>query len=163
MNWRGTKIKSRYFQRGKLEFFRVSKRRDLRYVMVFLRLHLEMRMQYGVNPAKGVIVKGLSSKEFVVCNDLVLALPNRITAISDGAAATPKQSGGWGGSGYKVAFVPKAFPLHANHLSASMLYNSFIIDKATSDLKNTNVRLKDMINQAVCRIVLLSFDIARLN
>uniref|UniRef100_M1DRZ6 Syntaxin n=1 Tax=Solanum tuberosum TaxID=4113 RepID=M1DRZ6_SOLTU len=83
-------------------------------------------------------VKGLSSKEFVVCNDLVLALPNRITAISDGAAATPKQSGGWGGSGsraeikfdlgYKVAFVPK-------------------IDKATSDLKNTNVRLKDMINQ----------------
>ncbi|XP_049391422.1 syntaxin-71-like [Solanum stenotomum] len=82
-------------------------------------------------------VKGLSSKEFVVCNDLVLALPNRITAISDGAAATPKQSGGWGGSGsraeikfdlgYKVAFVPKAFPLHANHLSASMLYNSFIV------------------------------------
>jgi len=68
---------------------------------------------------------------------LVLALPNRITAISDGAAATPKQSGGWGGSGsrteikfdlgYKIAFVPKAFPLHANHLSTSMLYNSFIV------------------------------------
>ncbi|XP_015169995.1 syntaxin-71-like [Solanum tuberosum] len=50
---------------------------------------------------KGTInqVKGLSSKEFVVCNDLVLAMPNRITAILDGAAATPKQSGGWGGSG----------------------------------------------------------------
>ncbi|WMV08634.1 hypothetical protein MTR67_002019 [Solanum verrucosum] len=40
-------------------------------------------------------VKGLSTEEFVVWNDLVLALPNRIDAISNGAAAAPKQSGGW--------------------------------------------------------------------
>ncbi|KAH0729859.1 hypothetical protein KY289_001047 [Solanum tuberosum] len=56
---------------------------------------VECQLSSHVHP----LVKGLSSKEFVVCNDLVLALPNRITAISDGAAATPKQSGGWGGSG----------------------------------------------------------------
>ncbi|XP_049391425.1 uncharacterized protein LOC125855753 [Solanum stenotomum] len=100
-------------------------------------------------------LKGFQAKNLLYVVVLVLALPNRITAISAGAAATPKQSGGWGGSGsraeikfdlgYKVAFVPKAFPLHANHLSA--LYNSFIIDKATSDLKNTKVRLKGTINQ----------------
>ena len=68
---------------------------------------------------------------------MVLALPNRIITISDGATAIPKQHSRWGDSGsptetkfdlgYKVAFVPKAFPVHANNLSTSMLYNSFIV------------------------------------
>lgn len=65
-------------------------------------------------------VKGLSSEEFAARNDLVLALPDRISAIPDGAAAAPKQSGGWGSSGpraeikfdsgdRKVASLPKFF------------------------------------------------------
>lgn len=44
-------------------------------------------------------VKGLSSEEFAARNDLVLALPDRIQAIPDGAAAAPpKQTGGWAAS-----------------------------------------------------------------
>ncbi|KAL3642563.1 Syntaxin-71 [Castilleja foliolosa] len=43
-------------------------------------------------------VKGLSTEEFAVRNDLVLALPARIQAIPDGSAAAPKSSGGWGGT-----------------------------------------------------------------
>ncbi|CAN1775745.1 SYP71 [Linum perenne] len=43
-------------------------------------------------------VKGLSTEELTARNDLVLALPDRIQAIPDGAAAAPKQTGGWGPS-----------------------------------------------------------------
>lgn len=43
-------------------------------------------------------VKGLSTEELAARNDLVLALPDRIQAIPDGAAAPPKQSGGWAAS-----------------------------------------------------------------
>ncbi|KAH9605303.1 hypothetical protein KSS87_013612, partial [Heliosperma pusillum] len=39
-------------------------------------------------------VKGLSIEELGARNDLVLALPDRITAIPDGTAA-PKKNGGW--------------------------------------------------------------------
>lgn len=40
-------------------------------------------------------MKGLSTEELTARNDLVLALPDRIQAIPDGAPAAPKQSGGW--------------------------------------------------------------------
>lgn len=43
-------------------------------------------------------VKGLSSEEYAARNDLALALPDRIQAIPDGAAAAPKQTGGWASS-----------------------------------------------------------------
>ncbi|XP_022865328.1 syntaxin-71-like, partial [Olea europaea var. sylvestris] len=43
-------------------------------------------------------VKGLSAEELAARNDLVLALPDRIQAIPDGAAAAPTKSGGWGSS-----------------------------------------------------------------
>ena len=43
-------------------------------------------------------VKGLQPEEFAVRNDLVLALPDRIQAIPDGAPAAPKQTGGWAAS-----------------------------------------------------------------
>ncbi|PIN10531.1 SNARE protein TLG1/Syntaxin 6 [Handroanthus impetiginosus] len=41
-------------------------------------------------------VKGLSTEELTVRNDLVLALPDRIQAIPDGSAPAPKSSSGWG-------------------------------------------------------------------
>ncbi|KAK4478635.1 hypothetical protein RD792_014125 [Penstemon davidsonii] len=74
-------------------------------------------------------VKGLSTEELAARNDLVLALPDRIQAIPDGSATPPKPSGGWGTSA----------PLY--------FYYYLQVDKATSDLKNTNVRLKDTVNQ----------------
>ena len=77
-------------------------------------------------------VKRLPRKEFIEHNDLVLALPNRIITISGGATAIPKQHSRWGDSGspteikfdlgYKVASVSKAFPVHNNYLSTSILY-----------------------------------------
>ncbi|WMV08646.1 hypothetical protein MTR67_002031 [Solanum verrucosum] len=100
-------------------------------------------------------VKGLSSKEFVVCNDLVLALPHRITAISDGAAATPKQSGGWGGLGsraeikFDLGYKDQGLEVISESFDTSknMVSDMNEIDKATSDLKNTKVRLKGTIYQ----------------
>lgn len=49
-------------------------------------------------------VKGLSPDELAVRNDLVLALPDRIQAIPDGAPAAPKQTGGggWAASGSRA-------------------------------------------------------------
>lgn len=46
----------------------------------------------------GLQVKGLSTEELAARNDLVLALPDRIQAIPDGAATAPKQTGGWAAS-----------------------------------------------------------------
>lgn len=43
-------------------------------------------------------VKGLSTEELAARNDLVLALPDRILSIPDGAATAPKQTGGWAAS-----------------------------------------------------------------
>ncbi|CAI0472372.1 unnamed protein product [Linum tenue] len=43
-------------------------------------------------------IKGLSTEDLAARNDLVLALPDRIQAIPDGAAAAAKQPGGWGPS-----------------------------------------------------------------
>ncbi|CAL5415678.1 unnamed protein product [Camellia sinensis] len=111
-------------------------------------------------------VKGLSTEELAARNDLVLALPDRIQAILDGTAAAPKQSGGWTGSAShtEIKFDSanrRVQPIQdqglevisegldtlknmAHDLNGGMDRQ---IDKVASDLKNTNVRLKDTVNQ----------------
>lgn len=141
-------------------------------------------------------VKGLSGEELAARNDLVLALPDRIQAIPDGAAAAPKQSGGWGASAsrteikfdsdgrfdsdyfqqtdesnnfrqeYEMRKMRQDQGLEVISEGLDTLKNmahdmneefdrqvplmdeiDTKVDKATSDLKNTNVRLKDTVNQ----------------
>ncbi|WMV08650.1 hypothetical protein MTR67_002035, partial [Solanum verrucosum] len=125
-------------------------------------------------------VKGLSSEESVVRNDLVHAPPDRINAISDGAAAAPKQSGGWGGSGscaeikfdsgcYKdqglevISECRDTLKNMASEMNEEldrqvplMDETESKIDNATSDLKNTWML---GLRTQLTRIVLLSFDV----
>ncbi|KAL3536287.1 hypothetical protein ACH5RR_004748 [Cinchona calisaya] len=141
-------------------------------------------------------VKGLSGEELAARNDLVLALPDRIQAIPDGAAAAPKQSGGWGASvsrteikfdsdgrfdseyfqqtdesnnfrqEYEMRKMRQDQGLEVISEGLNTLKNmahdmneeldrqvplmdeiDTKVDRATSDLKNTNIRLKDTVNQ----------------
>ncbi|XP_073312141.1 syntaxin-71-like [Primulina huaijiensis] len=139
-------------------------------------------------------VKGLSREELEARSDLVLALPERIQAIPDGATNAGTQSGGWGASSsYKaIKFESEGhfdddFFQHSEETSQfrqeyemrklkqdqgldfiseglDTLKNLALdmneeldrqvplideidtkVDKATSDIRNTNVRLKDTV------------------
>nr|GMD26377.1 syntaxin-71-like isoform X2 [Ipomoea batatas] len=70
---------------------------------------------------------------------MVLALPDRINSIPDGSSAPPKQSGGWGASGSRAEIKFDS--------DNELCFDLSQVDKATSDLKNTNVRLKDTVTQ----------------
>ncbi|KAI7996975.1 Syntaxin-71 [Camellia lanceoleosa] len=112
-------------------------------------------------------VKGLSTEELAARNDLVLALPDRIQAIPDGTAAAPKQSGGWTGSASRTEIKFDSGPRIGSDIEGLDTLKNMAhdlneemdrqvplmdvidtkVDKAASDLKNTNVRLKDTVNQ----------------
>ncbi|RRT84572.1 hypothetical protein B296_00003223 [Ensete ventricosum] len=82
-------------------------------------------------------VKGLSKEELATRNDLVLALPDRIQSIPDGSTNGSKQTGSWTASRTEIRFdSTSGYPTHFG-----------CVDKATSDLKNTNVRLKQTLDQ----------------
>ncbi|THG07319.1 hypothetical protein TEA_006675 [Camellia sinensis var. sinensis] len=107
----------------------------------------------GLAPAQKsslIQVKGLSTEELAARNDLVLALPDRIQAIPDGTAAAPKQSGGWTGSASHTEIkFDSGLEVISEGLDAlkNMAHDLNEVDKVASDLKNTNVRLKDTVNQ----------------
>ncbi|KAK6244745.1 hypothetical protein QUC31_011154 [Theobroma cacao] len=121
-------------------------------------------------------VKGISTEELAARNDLVLALPDRIQAIPDGTSA-PKQTGGWMSSAPSASRNEIKFdsvkPIQAGDQGLDMISEGLDtlknmahdmneeldrqvplmdeidtkVDKAAADLKNTNVRLKDTVNQ----------------
>ncbi|RZR79639.1 hypothetical protein BHM03_00005418 [Ensete ventricosum] len=109
-------------------------------------------------------VKGLSKEELATRNDLVLALPDRIQSIPDGSTNGSKQTGSWTASRTEIRFdSTSGYPTHfgiflqdqgLNIISEGLetLKNmahdmNEVVDKATSDLKNTNVRLKQTLDQ----------------
>ncbi|KAF4354660.1 hypothetical protein F8388_009651 [Cannabis sativa] len=105
-------------------------------------------------------VKGLSREDIEGRNDLVLALPERIEEIPDGTLNAAKQTGGWktSGSHKNIKFDSSEGLDTLKNLAHDMseeLDNQVPlvdeidtkVDKATSDIKNTNVRLKQTLNQ----------------
>ncbi|WZZ62749.1 hypothetical protein YC2023_062856 [Brassica napus] len=109
-------------------------------------------------------VKGLTTEELAARNDLVLALPARIEAIPDGTAGgTKSTSSAWAPSATSrpddqgLDMISEGLDALKNMASDMneeldrqvplMDEIDSKVDRATSDLKNTNVRLKDTVNQ----------------
>ncbi|GFZ20473.1 syntaxin of plants 73 [Actinidia rufa] len=89
-------------------------------------------------------VKGLSKEDLTTRNDLVLALPERIQSIPDGTTSGVKQTGGWAASSShkNIRFdsgIDRQVPL-IDEIDTK-------VDKATIDLKNNNVRLKETLTK----------------
>ncbi|KAL2892135.1 Syntaxin-71 [Bienertia sinuspersici] len=121
-------------------------------------------------------VKGLSRDELEARSDLVSALKERIEAIPDGTPGEPKKTGGWAASsstaaikidsdsegwtstGMKVWIIllkdwttlkdmAQALNEELDKQEPLMDEIGSKADRATSDLRNTNVRLKDTVNK----------------
>ncbi|EXB98552.1 hypothetical protein L484_014394 [Morus notabilis] len=96
-------------------------------------------------------VKGLSKEDLETHNDLVLALPERIQAIPDGTMSSAKQTGGWASSpsNKNIKFDTSGLDFISEGLDAlkNLAHDMNEVDKVTSDIKNTNVRLKQTLNQ----------------
>ncbi|OIW03935.1 hypothetical protein TanjilG_30211 [Lupinus angustifolius] len=96
-------------------------------------------------------VKGLSNEEMAIRRDLVLALPERIQAIPDGiTGAAANQTGGWAAtsSNPQIKF-DSGLDIISEGLDTlkNLAHDMNEVDRATADLKNTNVRLKKTLTE----------------
>ncbi|RWR91676.1 syntaxin-71 [Cinnamomum micranthum f. kanehirae] len=112
-------------------------------------------------------VKGLSSEELATRSDLVLALPDRIKEIPDGSTTGAKNAGGSAASGSRPQIKfdsPAGLDIISEGLDTlkNLAHDmneeldrqvplideiDTKVDRANADLKNTNVRLKETIDQ----------------
>ncbi|KAL9275082.1 Syntaxin-72-like protein [Drosera capensis] len=89
--------------------------------------------------------KVLSKEDMETRNEIVFALADRIKAIPDGATAAAAKTSGWGASEPRTKIK---FDMESRQFRQGYeMRKAKQVDKATSNLKKTNVRLKENLHQ----------------